>query len=150
MEIKVPITPDPITGFAREAVVKELRFDRDLELSLAIEIHSLNQSNERLYDIACNLEYTNGITPEIKQQAMRNNFPLQPEPYCTRGSGFDSTTGEVKPDGSGDMTERESLFAITFEQLKTMTNTTDSDSVLDAVFEVVKMKIAEIIQRGRA
>ncbi|MGZ8505693.1 MAG: hypothetical protein ACXWW0_00100 [Bacteroidia bacterium] len=145
MSIKVNITPDPITAFARECVMKKLTFHKDLEMDLEIEIHEVNATGQSLYDVAQTMQ---GLTDEQRNAALAKHFPKSPaEPYTTRGGLVNSATGEVDP--NGDITEREALFSITISQLKAMTGKTDADSAMGAIFEFVKLKMQEINQRGR-
>lgn len=145
IQVKVPISADPISGNTRECVMKKLTFEQDLEMVLEVEINELNNGGISFYELAKTKE---GLTEAQRNVAMSKYFPSPVSPFSTRNSKVNSKTG--KTDINGDVKERDALFAVTFSQLKAMTNSTDSDSVLKSFFKVVVSKMQEINESGRS
>jgi hypothetical protein len=143
-EVKVPISNDPITGNQRELKMKRLIFQSDLEASLEMEIHELNEQGQSFFEVAKNL---NGLTEAQRNVAMQKHFPIQLPEYTTRGAFVNSATNQI--DDNGDITEKQSLFSITIGQLKALTAKDDNDSALEALFEIVKSKMLDTNNRGR-
>jgi hypothetical protein len=143
-EVKVGITPDPVSLNDRMLKMKKLTFAQDCEISIETEVHELNAEGVSMFDLAKNLI---NVTPEQKEVAMQKHFPATLPPYSTRGSRVNAQTGQV--DENGEITEKEALFGITIGDLKTITGKTDGDSCLEAFFDIVKMKMLETNTRGR-
>jgi hypothetical protein len=141
--IKVPISNDPVTGNARELVMTRLVFEKDLEASLSMEIHELNEQGVSLFEVA---KTTPGLSEAQRNIAMSKHFPVQTPPYSTRDAKVNAF-GQIDPEGQ--FSEIESLFSITIGQLKAMTGKSDNDSALAAVFDIVRQKMIDTNTRGK-
>lgn len=138
----VPITPEPLTGVAREAEMFELKFTREWEIETSVDIYLKNAQGERLFDAALTAP---GLTQLQRDNAREKYFPMR-KTYTTKGSKVNEQ-GEVAEDGT--INEIDFLNGITFGQLKTMLGKTDEDSVLLAIKEFVGGVIQDISERGQ-
>jgi hypothetical protein len=143
-EVKVSISADPVTGNNRELKMERLIFESDLEVTLLMDIHTLNEQGQSLFELAKSAPMLNDVQ---RQLAMQKHYPVRTPPYTTRGAMVNSQTGQI--DDNGDITEKQSLFAITIADLKTLSGKTDADSALEALFEIVKAKMVDTNNRGR-
>lgn len=137
----VQITPDPVTGNAREAECFKVEFAKDWEVNIEIDIYEKNAQGERLFEIAKTLP-----NQQQREAAMSKYFPVR-RPYTTRGSMIDAN-GNVVEQG-GVLSEREFLESLTIAELKAITGKSDSDSALGMIKEFVRLKIQEISSRGQ-
>lgn len=140
--ISVPISEEPVSGFARVAHHQNFVIGPDLNMTQEIRVVTLNREGVPI------LEALEGLSPE-QRRAAEFRYRDQTVNRTTAGAFVDTTGAPVETDAEGAIAQRDFFQSITLGDLKKAGLTiSDKTPVVSLVYALIGQEIGKLDKRA--